>query len=194
MGMAKGNTIKIPLNAILERNPTLAFRWLHSQIESGGLEVSMHHQALHTAAGLIDKHQRIQLLRLYTREIYDDECFDLIIGPHTKLFADWLSFQTDAYLRLRPLDRKVSPRWEQMAVLALDAGVMPEELADHCLPIHFGGQGPLSEHFLNCIPAYEALAKHCDLRLRPAGEYGLRFMRAQAQRELERERLEETYG
>jgi hypothetical protein len=112
----------------------------------------------------------------------------------TDLFAGWLAFQTDAYLRLRPLNRAVGPRWEQMALLALDVGVTPEELADHCLPIYWGGFGPLSQHFIARIPDYEALANHPEPRLRPAGKRGLNIVQRNAQLALERERLQEIYG
>ena len=126
----------------------------------------MHDQAFHAACKAINREQRAQLLHLFTRKNYSDECFDLVMDEETDLFAEWLKHQKDEYLRLRPLDRDVGPRWEQMALLALDAGASPEELSDHCTPNHWGGWGPLSQHFLERIPAYEAVANHSDPRLR----------------------------
>jgi hypothetical protein len=181
------------LNDIFEKQPSLAFEWLNAQLQSGRLYLSMHDQALHTASKLLGKNQRAELLRLFTRDNYDDECFDLVIGEEIDLFPDWFSFQSDKYLRLKPLDRAVGPRWERMALHALAAGASPEDLAHHCLPTHWGGFGPISHHFTRRIPDYEALANHPDPRLRPAGKRGLSFVQGNAQLALERERLEETY-
>ena len=38
-------------------------------------------------------------------------------------------------------------------MIALELGVAPQEVAEHCTPHRWGGFGPLSQHFLNRIPA-----------------------------------------
>ncbi len=182
------------LKNIFEKDAVLAFEWLQSRIRSGDGRLSLHDCALHDAAKVLDREQRAWLLRLFDRKNYSDDCFDAVIGEHLDLFAEWLQHQSDGYLRLKPLDRDVSPHWERMALLALDAGVSPEELGDHCTPNHWGGSGPLSQHFVERIPIYEALASHSDERLRVAGKRGLEIMRSSAQRHLEQEHREEVYG
>lgn len=181
------------LDDIFEKNPGLAFDWLQSQLLAGRRDLWSHDLGVVAAAKNLDKAQRADLLRLFIQKNYNDDCFDLVIGEHIDLFADWLRHQTDEYLRLRPLDRHVGSRWEQMALLALDAGVSPEKLAEHCTSHHWGGFGPLSEHFAAQIPAYEALANHADPRLQQAGRRGLAFIRDNVHEELERERRAETY-
>ena len=182
------------LKDIFEQDSTLAFGWLEAQLRADR-HLSMHDQAFHAACKAINREQRAQLLRLFTRKNYSDECFDLVMGEETDLFAEWLQYQVDAYLRLRPLDRDVGPRWEQMALLALEAGASPNDLADHCMPSFTGVMwGPFSQYFLERIPAYETLVNHADPRFRPAGQRGLDSMRADAERELQRERREEIYG
>ena len=180
---------------IFEKDSDLAFEWLEAQIRSGNRDLSPHYQPVQSACDAIDLNQRMQLLGMLTRDNYTDECFDLVMGEYVELYAGWLAQrQSDKYLRLRPLDRNVGPRWERMALIALDAGVSPEDLSDHCTPHHWGGCGPLSAHFLATIPAYEALTKHADSRLRPAGQSGLAWARTHAEREKQRERREEIYG
>jgi hypothetical protein len=182
------------LREVFERNPCSAFEWLQSQIRSGNARyLSTDDQALQAASKVLDKGQRDQLLRLFTRKNYSDNCFDVVMGEHTELFAGWLKYQTDEAVRLRPLERDVSPRWEQMAVLALEAGVCSEDLADHCTPNEWGGVGPISQWFIKRIPMYEALANHRDPRLRPAGKRGLNCIQGHAKRELERENREERH-
>ena len=153
-----------------------------------------HRTGIAAAAKVLTRQQREALLRSFTRSNHDDDSFDLILGDHVDLFSDWLRHQTDEYLKLRPLDRDVGPRWEQMAIMALELGVAPEEVAEHCTPHHWGGFGPMSQHFLNRLPAYEKLAQHQDARLRLAGERGLRWVKSMAERELARERREAIYG
>jgi hypothetical protein len=188
------NSDNYALNDIFERSPLIAFEWLQSRLGVGRLYLSIYDHALHTACRVLENSQRAQLLRLFTSSNFYTELFDLVIGDRVDLFADWLQYQKDEHLRLRPLDRDVSPRWEELAVLALDAGISPETLADHCLPNHWHGLGRLSEQFLARISAYEALSNHPDPRLRTAGKRGLRYIQSQAQHELEQERREETYG
>lgn len=181
------------LKEIFEQDSVLAFEWLQAQLRANR-HMSEHDQAFHAACKAISREQRAQLLRLFTCKNYSDECFDLVVGEEINLFAEWLKHHTDEYLRLRPLDCNVGPRWEQMAIQALDSGVSPEELSDHCTSNHWFGFGPLSQRFLELIPAYEALASHADPRLRPAGQRGVAWIRANAERELQRERREEIYG
>jgi len=133
------NSDDYALNDIFERNPLIAFEWLQSRLGVGNLYLSIYDHALHTACRVLENDQRAQLLRLFTSSNFYTELFDLVIGEHVDRFADWLQYQKDEHLRLSPLDRDVSPRWEELAVLALDAGISPETLADHCWPNHWHG-------------------------------------------------------
>ena len=181
------------LNDVFEKRPAVAFDWLESQLRSGGRCLSVHNHALVAACKGLDRGQRVKLLQLFTHNSYTEDCFDLVLGDNIDLFAHWLKHQEDEYLRLLPLNRDVGPRWEQMALLALDAGVSPEELTRHCTPVAWAYTGPLSQYFLERIPVYEALASHPDQRLRPAGKRGLAYIRSQYDDESERERREDTY-
>ena len=89
------------LNGIFDKHHSLAFEWLRSQIQSENRHLSLYDQALHAAAKVLDKDQRAQVLRLFTRRNYSDECFDLVVGEHIDLFMGWLDHQTDEFLRLR---------------------------------------------------------------------------------------------
>jgi hypothetical protein len=182
------------LKEIFENDHHLAFEWLESQLGSENHPHAFSPDAFNHACTVLVKDQRRDLLRRLTRDNYDDGLFDVLIGNDIDLFAEWLDHQNDEYVRLQPLDRNAGPRWEQMALLALDAGVSSEELADHCTAHWWAGSGPLSQQFLALIPAYEALANHPDPRLHAAGERGRRFFESQAKSELERERREERMG
>jgi hypothetical protein len=81
-----------------------------------------------------------------------------------------------------------------MAILAADAGVLPDELANHCMPNGGTLVEPFSQFYLDRIPAYQALAIHPDRRLRPAGRRGLGVMQCHAKDEVERGRREQVYG
>jgi len=40
-----------------------------------------------------------------------------------------------------------------MALIAIDAGVTPEKLADYCIPTHWIGLGTLAQQLTEKIPA-----------------------------------------
>ena len=141
------------LKKIFENDHHLAFKWLESQLGSENHPHAFPPDAFNHACTVLVKDQRRDLLRRLTRVNYDDGLFDVLIGNDIDLFAEWLDHQNDEYVRLQPLDRNAGPRWEQMALLALDAGVSSEELADHCTANWWAGSGPLSQQFLALIPA-----------------------------------------
>jgi hypothetical protein len=185
------NASHYALNDIFEKDPALACEWLQFQLERGNCYLSVESHGVYSACKVLEKGQRAELLRLFTVRNFSDELFDLLLGENFDLFADWLNHQEDDYLRLLPLNRFVSPRWERMATVALDAGVSPEELAEHCIPTHWFGLGTLSQQLTEKIPAYEALANHSDPRLRSVGKQGLADIQSQAQFHRDRERRQE---
>lgn len=182
------------LHEIFEKRPLLAFDWLASQVQSGKRYLSFADHAFRMAANLLNETQRSQALRMFTRDNYSDNCFDVILGEHIELFAAWLRQQKDEYVRFKPLDRDFSPRWERMAVLALDAGVSPDELAEHCSSNIWEEIEPNAPQFVALVSAYEALANHADPRLRPAGKRGLRILQSRAECERQRHYREEWSG
>jgi hypothetical protein len=183
------------LQDIFKKDSSLAFEWLHAQFKSGERRLSIHDHAFPAAARNLTKDERARLIRLFTRQNYDDDCFDLVTGDDVELFSVWLKHQTDEYLRLRPLDRDVSERWERMARLAFDAGISPEDIAENCSLNHWVvSSGPLSTHLLSRIPLYEALVAHDDPRFHIVGTRVLEWLRPAAQKQLEREQRVEVYG
>lgn len=182
------------LSEIFEDRATLGHAWLEAHLSDANCNLSEHDIGMLSAVKVLTDAERKSLLGRIDRGNYDDECFDLILGNDLELFRDWLQIQKDDYLRLRPLDRVAGPRWEKMALIALECDVSPSQLADHCLPRSWGGFGLLSQHYAEQLPAYEALATNADARLRPAGKYGLEVVQSSLKREQERDRREEVYG
>jgi hypothetical protein len=157
------------LQEILSSEPMLAFQWLFARLTAKDIRFHQNEMPIANACRLLTFIQRRELVRLIDRRSYEADFFDLLIGDELELFRDWLRFQTDKYLALRPLQREVGLRWEHMATIALDEGVTSDELCTYCIPNSWGD----SEHLDKQILAYERLANHTDHRLRPVGRHGL---------------------
>lgn len=182
------------LGEIFARYPDLAFAWVKEQLARAGRDQWRDWMGVAEAVKSLPLDQRRRLVMLVGRENYDEASFDVLVGEDAALFGDWFRQQTDEYLRFRPLDRVAGPRWERMALAALDAGATPGQLADHCTPTHWGGDGRLSDYFRRLLPVYERLAQHPDARLRPAGEQGLAWVRSELNSHVAQERREAVYG
>jgi hypothetical protein len=183
------------LAEIFQNDSTLAFEWVAARMRTvDPRHLWEHKDGIGFASQAMNVEQRRELLTMFTRENFDDECFDMILRNDIGLYADYLNSQSDDFMKLRPLSRDVGDRWERMAILALNHGFTAEDVANHCTPTHYGGFGPLSAHFLARIPKYEKLANHKDIRLRPAGARGLRWAKLMAERELAEERKRAIHG
>ncbi|HZK82482.1 MAG TPA: hypothetical protein VFC46_15475, partial [Humisphaera sp.] len=182
------------LEEIFQRNNELAFEWTSARIQHAHHDLWRHIRGIQLAAEVLDRNQRGELLRSFNGENYNDDCVDLLLQDDAELFNRWLCMHREDYFRLGPLDRVVGPRWEQRALTALDSGVSPQELTEHCTPHHWGGCGPLSQHFKAALPPYEALANHHDERLRSVGEWGLKQVRADYETARRQENIEAIRG
>lgn len=181
------------LEAILAANSSIARPWLEMQIRKASRFRPDHGIAVGLAANLLTVAERCELVELLTVDNFTNELFDSLVGERTEVLSYWFRRQHNEDLRLLPLDREIGPQWEQLALIALDAGATSEEIADHCVPMSYSCGWQASEYFANQIPKYEALASHADSRLRPAGKRGLSWATRNMQAELKQEALEELY-
>jgi|GEM_PF-2226199 len=143
--------------------------------------------------------QRWLLLEQIDVESYDPEAFGGLLQEDLEMFRKWLRRHLPAgersrYYALQVLDRKPDEIWERLALVALDEGVLPDELAEHALPRSAHMSSPFSNYYAGLIPDYERLANHPDRRLHLAGHKGLEWARRNAESERQCERLAAVRG
>jgi len=182
------------LSTILASDPELAFNWMKCRLFESRWNLYRLERTAKEVAKSLTRAQRSLLLALFTKENYSSEWFDSLLNGDVELFRDWLGVQSDRYLKLRPLDRRIDQEWIKLATVALDAGCTPSEIADYAIPRSVGGMGPLSEHLRALIPVYEGLLRHPDRRLHPAAQAGLQWVERSAEHEQERERRASIFG
>jgi len=182
------------LSTILASDPELAFNWMKRRFIGSRWNLWRLEKTAKEVAKSLTRSQRGLLLALFTKENFSSEWFDSLLNGDVELFRDWLGDQSDRYLKFRPLDRTIGQEWVNLAVVALDAGCTPSEIADYAIPRSVGGMGPLSEHFRALIPVYEELLRHPDRRLHPAAQAGLKWVAHSVEHEQERERRASIFG
>ncbi|MDB5297720.1 MAG: hypothetical protein JWO31_3703 [Phycisphaerales bacterium] len=182
------------LGDIFASHPELALAWVEHLLARVGPAEYVDSFGVCRAAAVLGRDERRRLLARVGGDNYREEGFDALVGDDADLFAEWFTAQPGGYFRLKPLDRLVSPRWEQMALAALRSGATPDEVADHCTPTHWEISGSRSAYWRGLLPAYERLAEHPDARLRLAGRRGLEWAHWNLEKGLESERREAVYG
>lgn len=182
------------LGEIFKARPELAFRWIEARLTRGQYDLWQYRGTVSEAAKLLTRQQRCELLMLVNSRNFDEECFDALLADDAELFTSWLKLQPNPHYALQPLRRVADARWERMALAAFDAGLSPEQVAEHCTPSHWGGFGPMSNYLQTMLPVYEHLSQHPDSRLRLAGQRGLSWVQARLKLELKSERDEAVRG
>ncbi|MCW5769019.1 MAG: ATP-binding protein [Phycisphaeraceae bacterium] len=183
------------LGEILERDSALATEWIQNRItsEPGGY-LWEHRSVIAQVEKVLSREQRRSILLSMTRKAIDEECFHALLRGDLDLFAEWLDHTSDEDVRLLPLRGSPTEHWISLAIVALDHGVTPEQLAEIAEPMSIGGEGPMSTHYRELLEQYERLAAHPDPRLHETARIGAEGFRQSMERALAEERDEEVYG
>jgi hypothetical protein len=178
------------LEAIFARYPTLAIRWVERQLTSPAYGLWGVAQGMAYATKVLDKLSRSRLLaRIVSPDLYNEECFDALVGGDVDVFREWIRNTHGDWLRSKPLGREPSAWWEMLAVTAMDEGLLPEAIADRIdgLMVSFSGDDP-SEAWIAKENLYRQLTLHADARFHVIGHRGMEWARNCLARE--RQRLE----
>lgn len=142
------------LRTILMSDPQLAFEWLQRQLGGPDLPVRILSDGAFTGAArvLLRKHKE-QLLAKLPNLPLAGSLVNYLVGRDPDLYRCLLARHDLRAHHLTPLVGVPDEAWANLALLALDAGYSPDDVARAC------GPSPHSE------PAIAGLADHSDVRL-----------------------------
>ncbi len=179
------------LDELLKTDKALAYLWLTHQLRSQSSIFPEDSPAFHAACKLLTYEERLALLPEFSEQYYCDELFNMIIGQHTILFANWLRIHVGRSYRLRPLHREIDARWEEFAAIALDCGLTSDELSHNCFPKFWSES---IEDFDRRIERFQDLVNHENTGFHKAGIRGLEWAKLERERQGVRLRAEDIYG
>ncbi len=189
------------LSEVLRADPELACQWLQARLtdENLGFFPLLHEKVIQSAvSGLSEEMRRALLLQIpnSARNGFVKIITRLLIEGHPALYLTLLSNEKLRWIHLAPLLGTPEGGWLEKALMAVEAGYSPDDIA-RAVYSPIGGTmswGNESAMWLEWMEHFERLCAHEDEHLRRIGEAG----KAQVSHLLEdarrRERHEAVYG
>jgi len=190
---------------ILKTDSELALRWLVSRIDSIAHWNMESDQTISDALSALDVAGRRTLLGSLPENFFDGRIIAKLIADDLELYRDFLAIHRPPSQHLAPLsgaskteDFETTPSlgksWAEKAVLALDHGYTPEDVAQAAFGIFISWCGNASEMWNAWVVQFESMLTHPERRVQVVAEIG----RARAVRNrddaLQRERATAVYG
>ena len=181
------------LEEVFRADPNLALEWLLARVNGPDLGyVSLQGAYVH-AVTTIDSEGRRQVLRRISRQSGLWELIEYLVGGDLDLYAELLGNEQLAGYHLSPLARYPEGAWIKKAMLALDHGYSPEEIASACCS-EVSWSGKESAMWSDWGKRFDALGSDSDARIREIGTTGSAYVTARRDAAIERERMHDVYG
>ena len=84
--------------------------------------------------------------------------------------------------------------WIEKALVAVDAGYSPMDVALAPRGSHWGGWGPMSRMWQKWVDNFTPLLEHENASIRTVGKAGMEWSTAERDRALRKERNDDVYG
>jgi CheY-like chemotaxis protein len=173
------------ISEILKSDSSLAFEWLVARLETKTNLIPFYiWQEVEAAISVLDVAQRIALLQWVDGSgPMDSTLIAKLAGNDLLMYREILRHERLSKLHLAPLNEHPVGNWSEKAILALEAGYSPEQIASATLK--FGDEswvGNISQMWHQWVQDFEALNTHPDERVRKVGGLG-------ATKALEHERM-----
>jgi hypothetical protein len=182
------------IDDILRSDSALAFEWLCRYVSQPEPSRHIVYQSTETVASDLTAEQRRELLGHIPEKFPDHSLIRTLYGHDPELYGALLQERRLFRMHLAPLAGLPSEGWTTLALLALEAGYTPEDVAR---ATESGGRewvNEESEMRKEWMAAFELLTQHSDPRVRSIGEKGLRSERHEYERALREERNEAVFG
>jgi hypothetical protein len=176
-------------------DPTLARDWL--AVRPGDAERVGLWQECDTAEAAstaLTPAQRVELLGRVPEEGWLDRVVQSLVGDDPAVYRQLLAEPRLWRHHLTPLRGRPSEAWATMAVQALNAGRVVEDVARAAFGGFRGWVGSESELWVGWGEAFKGLSTHADPRIRRVGEIGAEDAQAREADARRRERHEAIYG
>ncbi len=185
---------------VLGADPELAYHWLQTRFadEDPDFFGVTHERVIEAAvSGLSKEARRALLLQIPDSDRYGFvEVVTPLINGHPALYRDLLSNEQLRWFHLTPLAGTPEGEWLEKALMAVEAGYSPNDIARAAYsPRGFTFQrGNESAMWSEWVEHFERLCAHDDERLRRIGEAGKAQVSHLLEEARRRERREAIYG
>lgn len=179
---------------IFREDPCIAFEWLQLRIKENRIVSYLGKNLLNVAFQVINLEQRKDLLKDIGEGFWHGEVVHGIVDDELEIYHVLLQKQQLKQFHLAPLVGKPTGVWIDKALLALDAGYSPSDVAGAVYGSFQSWSGSESLYWAQWAESFEPLLTHDDPRIQTIGQIGRDRALATRDRALEREHLEDTYG
>jgi len=183
------------IGEILSKDGKLAHDWLVFQMKQENKYLSYRvGEIAEKAIPALSTKQRIDVLHQIRSGLASEKVVSRLIGDELEIYQALLSLEELSRYHRAPLEGLSGQDWPEKAILALDAGYSPEEIARATLPHRWSWSGNESEMWNQWTSKFERLLDHPDPRIICVGQLGAERARARRDRAIEEERAEDVYG
>ena len=179
---------------IFRQDPSIAFDWLQLRIQENRNFLDLGDKLLSTALQVISLEHRKRLLEQISGDFRHSEVIGGIVDDELEIYHVLLQKQQLKQFHLAPLVGEPTGVWIDKALLALDAGYSPSDVAQAVYGSFQSWSGSESTYWAQWAESFEPLLTHDDPRIRTVGQIGRDRAVAQRGRALAREHLEDIYG
>jgi hypothetical protein len=194
----RGNIREYDLCEMFKMDNALAYSWLldRSLHRPNGYQIE--HDAITTAARLLTREQRASILEHVSPRVYDARgIVSALVDSDEELYRGLLKDSDREDVHLAPLCGTPNTAWAQLAVVALESGISPREVADIAFHTTFSGWGSIADRCEEQVKSWVVLENHADPRIREVASIGRKMAEESASRwrkEDDSEEFFEIYG
>ena len=185
--------LDVHFTGIFDGRPELAAKWLARRHKKAG-HFSVHDYNIKQAIAALDGPNRSAVVAELPPLRWSAEVVAAIIGNDLDAYRLLLVRKDVMAMHLDALNGCISEVWVKKAVLALDVGHTPADIA--AAPI--GGitmiNGNASDYWRTWEDQFARLASHPDCRIREVGRLGMKNAQRNRERAAKQEYYEEVFG
>ena len=179
---------------IFRNDPSIAFEWLQLRMKENRIFSHYGENLLTVALQVISLEQRKALTKDVGVSLLHDELIHGIVDDQLEIYHDLLQNDRLKRLHLAPLAGSPTGIWIKKALLALDAGYSPSDIAQAVYGSARFWTGSESTYWSEWAESFKPLTEHNDPRIQMVGRIGRDHALARRDKALAREHREDVYG
>lgn len=184
------------LAEILKSDSSLAFEWLMARMDRKSDLIHYHvWKEVEAAISVLSFEHKAAVLQHVEDDGYVGSLLiSELAGTDLRMYGEILKHSRLSKYHLSPLNGHPTGPWMEKAILALDAGYSPEQVAGATLSYDNSWTGPESGMWQRWVNDFEMLSSHGDARIREVGHIGASRARERQTAAATGERREAVYG
>ena len=178
-------------------DPDLAYDWLVQYIKEKPIDIYKHSRAIRTGISSLDEKAKIQIINIIPPNLDYCELINWLIGDDLEVYHFLLAKEDMEIFHLVPLTWNDQDIWIDKALLALEAGYEPLQVASaaYGFPLQIttwtGRESIMREEW---VKNFDSLISHEDKRIQEIGRIGKTEAEKSLWIALQREHDEEIFG